>query len=81
MKVILLHMVSAPPPITMGWLNLNICQKFMIAIFFLHLWQDKPLWLELEMYGGVLFITTLPQFYYFISLEIAITQKSVKCFF
>ena len=74
-------MVSAPPPITMERHNLNICQNFVIAKFFLHLWHNKLLWVELEIYGGVIFITTLPHFHYFISLETAITQKSVKCFF
>ena len=42
---------------------------------FLHLWQDKPLWLELKTNAGVIFITTLLHFHYFISLETANTQK------
>ena len=45
-------------------------------IFFLHLWQDKPLWVELKINGGVIFITILLHFHYFISLETANTQKS-----
>ena len=45
-------------------------------IFFLHLWQDKLLWVELKIYGGVIFITILLHFHYFISLETANTQKS-----
>ena len=44
--------------------------------FFLYLWQDKPLWVELKIYGGVIFITILLHFHYFISLETANTQKS-----
>ena len=44
--------------------------------FFLHLWQDKLLWVELKRCGGVMFITILLQFYYFISLETSNTQKS-----
>ena len=44
--------------------------------FFLHLWQDKPLWVELETNGEVLFITTLLHFHDFISLETANTQNS-----
>ena len=45
-------------------------------MFFLHLWQDKPLWVELEIYVGVIFITILLHVYYFISLELDNTQKS-----
>ena len=45
-------------------------------IFFLHLWQDKPLWVELKINGGVIFITILLHFHCFISLETANTQKS-----
>ena len=44
--------------------------------FFLYLWQDKPLWVELKIYGGAIFITVLLDFHYFISLEIVNTQKS-----
>ena len=43
---------------------------------FLHLWQDKPLRVELKINGGVIFITILLHFHYFISLETVITQKS-----
>ena len=42
-------MVSAPPPITM----------------FLHLRQERPLWVELKTNGGVVFITA---YYTFIIL-------------
>ena len=45
-------------------------------IFFWHLWQDKPLWVELKINGGVIFITILLHFHYFISLEKANTQKN-----
>ena len=44
-------------------------------IFFWHLWQDKPLWVELKINGGVMFITILLHFHYFISLKVANTQK------
>ena len=50
---------------------MKICQNV-----FLHLWQDKPLWVELKINGGVIFITILLHFHYFISLETANTQKS-----
>ena len=43
---------------------------------FLNLWQDKSLSVELKIYGGVIFITILLHFHYFISLETANTQKS-----
>ena len=45
-------------------------------IFFLHLWQDKPLWVELKANGGVILITILLHFYYFISFETANNHKS-----
>ena len=84
MRIIWLYMVSAPPPIPMGrgkgagarwWLNMKICQNLWWQKIFLHLWQDKPLWLELKTNAGVIFITTLLHFHYFISLETANTQK------
>ena len=43
---------------------------------FLHLWQDKPLWVELKTNGGVIFINILLHFHYFISLETPNIQKS-----
>ena len=33
-QVIWWNMVSTSPPITMGWLNLKICQNFAVANFF-----------------------------------------------
>ena len=33
--------------------------------FFLHSWEDTPLWEELKSYGGVIFITTLSLFHFF----------------
>ena len=42
----------------------------------LHLWQDKPLWVDLKKTGEVIFVTILLHFYYLISLETANTQKS-----
>ena len=44
--------------------------------FLFHLWQDKPLWVELKTNEGVTFITTLLHFHYFISLVTANNQKS-----
>ena len=38
--------------------------------------QDKLLWEELKIHGGVIFITILLQFHYFISLETVNTQKN-----
>ena len=52
---------------------MKICQNFVV---FLHFWQDKPLWVELKKNVGVIFITMLLHFHYFISLETAYTQKS-----
>ena len=46
---------------------------------FLHLWRDKPLWVELKTYGRVIFIAILLDFNYVISLETASTQKSEVC--
>ena len=55
---------------------MKICQNFVVTkFFFLHLWQDKPLWVELKANEGVILITILLHFYYFISLETANTQK------
>ena len=68
-------MVSASPPITMGWLNFKICQNFAVA-FFLHLWQDKLVSVELNIYGGAIFIAILAHFRYLISLETANTKES-----
>ena len=44
--------------------------------FSVHLWQDKPLWVELKTYGREIFFTMLLHFQHFISLETANTQKS-----
>ena len=67
------NLVTASPSITMG----DLIWKFVWwQKFFLHLWQDKPLSVELKIYGGVIFITVLLDFHYFIYLEIANTQKS-----
>ena len=83
MKVIWLYMVSALPPITVGRGEVrggDVIWKFAEILwwqnFFLHLWQDKPLWVELKTNGRVIFITILLQFHYFISLETVNTQKS-----
>ena len=80
MEVIWLYMVSGPPPITMGGRGDDLIWKFAkilwLQIFFLHLWQDKPLWVKLKPNGGVIFATILLQFHCFISLETANTQKS-----
>ena len=37
---------------------------------------DKPLWMELVTNGGVIFITILLHFHFFISLETPTSQKS-----
>ena len=75
-QVIWWNMVSTSPPITMGSLNLKICQNFAVANFLIPLWEDELLWVELKIYGGVIFITILLYFHYFISLKTANTQKS-----
>ena len=78
-------MVSSPPAITMGggggWGGVgDLIWKFAKILwwqnFFLHLWQNKPLWVELKTIGTVVFITILIHFHDFISLETANTQKS-----
>ena len=47
-----------------------------IFSYICHLWQDKPLWMKLKLNGGVIFITILQRFHYFISLDKANTQKN-----
>ena len=79
MKVIWLYMVSAPPPITMvggGDLIWKFTDILRLQNFFLHLWQNKLLWVELKTNGGVIFITILLHFHHFISLKTANTQKN-----
>ena len=44
--------------------------------FFLHLWQDKLVSVELNVYGGAIFIAILAHFHYLYSLETANTKKS-----
>ena len=61
MKKNLLYMVSAPPPIKIGWLNLKI---------------NSSLWVELKIYWGVIIITKSLHLHYFISLKTTNTQKS-----
>ena len=70
-------MVSVLPPITMGDLIWKVTKILWWQNFFLHLWEDKLLWLELKIYGGVIFIPILLHFHYYISLETTVnTQKS-----
>ena len=44
--------------------------------FFLHLWQDKPLWVELKTNRGEIFLTILLHFHNFIFLETGDIQKN-----
>ena len=79
MKVIWLYMVSAHPPITMvggGDLIWKFTKILRWQNFFLHLRQNKLLWVELKTHGGVIFITILLHFHHFISLKTANTQKN-----
>ena len=78
MKVVELNMVSAPPLPSLQWNDLIWkCAKILWSKdFFLHLYQDNLVWVELIIYGGVIFMTILLHFHYFISLETANTQKS-----
>ena len=69
-------MVSAPPPITMGWLNLRICQNFVVINFFLTFAAGPTTMGEVKNIWGVKFIDILPHFHYFIFLEKANTLKS-----
>ena len=55
---------------------MKICQNFVLKKFFLHLGQDKPLWVDLKTNRGIIFITIFLHFHYFISLETANTQNS-----
>ena len=74
MKVIYLCMVSAPTPhpsLQLGDLIWKLAKILWWQNFFLHLWQDKPLWVELKTI--YYYITTLSLF---LSLESANTQKS-----
>ena len=56
----------------LGNLSKFCCDK----VFSLYLWEDKPQWAELKTNGGVIFITILLHFHYFISLNTGNTQKS-----
>ena len=80
MKIIRLCIISALPlplaPIQWGYLIWKFAKILWWQHFFLHLWQDKPLWVELKIYGAVIFIAILLQFHYLISLETPSTQKS-----
>ena len=76
MKVICMYMAFPAPDISVGWLILKICQNVLITKFFLTFVVDKPLSVELKTNQGVIFITILLSFHYFISLETANTQKS-----
>ena len=48
----------------------------MAAKFFLTFGQDKPLWVELKTNVGVIFITILLHFHYFVSSETGNIQES-----
>ena len=54
---------------------MKICQNFVVTKFFLHLWQDKPLWVKLKTNGGVIFITVLLHFHYLFRNNLAHIQK------
>ena len=73
MKVICMYMAFPAPDISVGWLNLKICQNVLITKFFLTFVAGS---VELKTNQGVIFITILLSFHYFISLETANTQKS-----
>ena len=55
---------------------MRICQNVVVTKVFLTFEQDKPVWMKLKRYGGVIFITILVHFHCFISLETANSQKS-----
>ena len=65
-----------PLPLQWGDLIWKFAKLLWWQNFFLHLWQDKPLWVELKINGGVIFMTILIDFHYFICLETTNTQKS-----
>ena len=71
-------MVSALPRPHYNGINLKICQKFGGTNFFLKFEEDKPLWGELKLYEGVIFVTTLSLFHFLRSSQ---TPRKVKSFF
>ena len=56
-------MASAPPPTTMRGEeeggSMKVCQNFVVTNFFFKFCQDKLLWVELKINGGVIIITIL----------------------
>ena len=76
MKVISLYMISAPPPIIVGGLNLRIGGMQGQDIFS-HLWEDKLLWEDLKYMGSnVYYYTFIISF-----LQKQPTLRKVKNFF
>ena len=59
MKVIWLNMVSAPPTITMGWLNLKICQTFSLETVNTHKSEVFLLRISSEFLADILKFTIL----------------------
>ena len=80
MNVIWLSWFLLPLPLQWGWEGSALIWKFAKILlwqnFFLHLWQQKPLWVELKTNGRVIFVIILLHFHTFISLDTANTQKS-----
>ena len=63
-----------------GWRGDDLIWKFVKILWwksFSYIWgQDKLLWVDLKTNRGIIFITILLHFHYFISLETASTQNS-----
>ena len=51
------HDFCPPPHIIMGGLNLKICQNFVGTKYFPTFVRGKPLWGELKLSGGVIFVS------------------------
>ena len=75
----IVHGSCSPSHYSVGW-SCDLIWKFAKTLWwqnvFLHLRQDKPLWVKLKTNGGVMFITIFLHFHYFLSLETGNIQKS-----
>ena len=68
----------SPPPPPRGAVIWQCAEILSRQKCFLYLWEDKPLWGELKLYGGrvIFIITTLSSF-----IEKQLPPRKVKCVF